>query len=57
MQNGHRIFVKVRKEGGSRVLALTSFLPEDFKIVKVIKEDYKDKGAKRWVRLRLEKVA
>ena len=57
MQNGHRTFVKVRKEGGSRVLALTAFVPEDFKIVRVIKEDFKDKGAKRWVRLRLEKVA
>jgi len=57
MKNGHRLFVKVRKEGGSRVLALTSFLPEDYNIVKVIKEDYQDKGARKWVRLRLEKVA
>lgn len=57
MENGHRVFVKVRKEGGSRVLALTSFIPKDFKIVKVIKEDYQDKGKTRWVRLRLEKVA
>ncbi|GAI61547.1 unnamed protein product [marine sediment metagenome] len=57
MQNGHRSFVKVRKEGGSRVLALTPFLPEDFKIVKVIKEESQEKGATRWVRLRLEKVA
>ncbi|MBA7580667.1 hypothetical protein ES708_22561 [subsurface metagenome] len=57
MKNGHRLFVKVRREGGSRVLALTSFLPEDFNIVKVTKEECQDKGAKRWVILRLEKVA
>ena len=57
MKDGHRLFVKVRKEGGSRVLALTAFLPVNFNIVKVIREDYKDKGDKQWVRLRLEKVA
>jgi len=57
MKNNHRRFVKVRKEGGSRVLALTPFLPPDFKIVRVILEDSLDKGDKKWVRLRLEKVA
>lgn len=57
MPNNHKRFVKVRKEGGSRVLALTSFLPEDFNIIRVIKEDYQDKGDRKWVRLRLEKVA
>lgn len=57
MKNGHRSFVKVRKEGGSRVLALTPFIPADFNIVKVIREEYQDKGDKRWVTLRLEKVA
>ena len=57
MQNGHRSFVKVRKEGGSRVLALTPFLPADYKIVRVVMEDSQDKGDRRWIRLRLEKVA
>lgn len=57
MKGQHRIFVKVRKEGGSKVLALTSFLPEDFNIVKVTQEECQDRGVKRWIRLRLEKVA
>lgn len=56
MPNNHRQFVKVRKEGGSRVLALTPFLPPDWKIIRVIKEDELDKGDRRWIRLRLEKV-
>lgn len=57
MPNNHRKFVKIRKEGGSRVLALTPFLPPDFNIVRVIKEDSLDKGDRKWVRLRIEKVA
>jgi len=31
----HNQYKKVRKEGGARVLALTCFLPADWKIVKV----------------------
>ena len=57
MQSGHRLFVKVRKEGGSRVLALGKFIPEDFKIVKVKAEPVVEQEGRRWVELTIEKVA
>lgn len=57
MPNNHRKFVKVRKEGGSRVLALTSFIPKDFSIVKVSAEPVVEQEGKRWVELIIEKVA
>jgi len=56
MPNNHRKFVKVRKEGGSRVLALTPFLPPDWRMVKVSIDKTGGKGDKQWVILRLEKV-
>lgn len=49
-------YYKVRKEGGAKVLALTPFLPSDWKMVKIEKEDYQDKLTEQWVRIRIERV-
>ena len=50
-------FSKVRREGGSLTISLGKFIPGDWTLVKMIKEDCRDKPGKEWVRLRLEKVA
>ena len=56
MPNNHRRFVKIRKEGGSRVMVVTDLLPPDWKMVKaVVEHSYKD-GKKEWCIIRVEKV-
>lgn len=50
-------YLKVRKEGGARVLALTPYLPVDWQYVKVSRLPVKDDGTVTKVHLKIEKVA
>ncbi len=50
-------FASIRKEGGSRVVALTHFLPKRWKMVKVTKVEKEQTGLVDEVVLHLRKVA
>ena len=52
----HNQYKKLRKEGGSRVLAVGTLVPQSWKLVRVIKEDELIKEGREWVRLRIERV-
>jgi len=52
----HNQYKKLRKEGGSRVLAVGTLVPQSWKLVRVIKEDELMKEDREWVRLRIERV-
>lgn len=48
---------KIRKEGGSRVLAVGQFLPEDWRVVRVESDPVIRFGSREFVRLVLERVS
>jgi len=52
----HNNYRKVRKEGGARVLALTPFIPKDWKIVKVDRIGGGKTNKAEWVTLAIERV-
>ena len=53
---GHLQYKKVRKEGGARVLALTSYLPPDWEIVKIAKVKNRRAIAPSSITLEIERV-
>ena len=53
---GANQYKKVRKEGGARVLALSTFIPKDWKLVKVTQADSERNDKVESIRLLIEKV-
>lgn len=48
---------RIRKEGGSRVLAVGKFLPEDWKVVRIRKDPSSPPVESRVIGLVIEKVS
>jgi len=51
--NKGNTYQKIRKEGGSRCVALTKYLPKDWSLVKVTPKDYEPN---RFIILKFEKI-
>lgn len=52
MKTTEKKFTVIRKEGGSRVIAVTSFIPKEWSVINIIKVKEKDNV----VTLNIEKV-
>jgi len=50
-------FYKLHRAGGTRALSVGKFIPADWSVVRVVLEDSLERDDRRWVRLRVERVA
>jgi len=50
-------YLKVRKEGGARVLALSPFIPKEWKLVRVVELPRLEPDDKSYVIIQIQKVA